>query len=127
MILVVISPNTATQATQTNVNLSMERPVFLRRFFKPIAGGPNLFDLPEREWKPWRAVFNKGFSADYSVSLVPGMVEETEWYKERLRMLAKEGRIFSLDDVTLRYAMDLIGRTIWYVSTRHKSLFKHSL
>lgn len=114
MILVVVSPDTSTQVTQTNPHLSMERPLLLRRFFKPIAGGSNLFDLPEKEWKPWRAIFSKGFSADHSVSLVPGMVKETRYYIDTLRKLAGKGEIFSLDDVTLRYAMDLIGRTIWY-------------
>lgn len=46
--LIVVSPNVATQVTQRNANLPVERPVLLRRFFKPIAGGPNLFDLPEK-------------------------------------------------------------------------------
>lgn len=114
VILVVVSPNTSTQATQTNPNISMERPLLLRRFFKPIAGGSNLFDLPEKEWKPWRTIFNKGFSAEHSVSLVPGMVKETRYYNETLRKLAENQELFSLDNVTLRYAMDLIGRTIWY-------------
>ena len=84
----------------------------LRRFFKPIAGGPNLFDLPEKEWKPWRAIFSKGFGSDYILSLVPGMVKETSIYCETLRSLARKGDMFFLDPTTLRLTLDLVGRTV---------------
>ena len=112
LFLTVVSPQVAIQATQTNPNISSERPSLLRRFFKPIAGGPNLFDLPEKEWKPWRTIFNKGFSADHVLTLVPGMVEETLLYQETLRGLARRQEMFFLDPITLRFTMDLVGRTI---------------
>jgi len=115
LILVVTAPNTGIQVTQTNSNLSSERPEFLRRFFAPIAGGPNLFDLDEAEWKPWRSIFAKGFNTEYVLSLVPGMVNETRFYMQTLRNFAREDKMFYLDDVTLRFTMDLIGKTILYV------------
>jgi cytochrome P450 len=115
LFITVVSPHAATQATQTNANLSMERPALLPRFFKPIAGGSNLFDLPEKDWKPWRTVFSKGFNADHVMSLVPGIVKETVVYAETLRGLARKGDIFCLDTTTLRFTMDMIGRTILYV------------
>lgn len=74
--LVVISPKTAIQAAQTNTKIAMERPALLHRFFQPITGGSNLFDLPEKEWKPWRAVFSKGFNNDHILSLTPGVVKD---------------------------------------------------
>ena len=58
--LAVISPTAAIEAAQTS-DISCERPRLLERFFKPIAGGPNLFDLGEKDWRPWRAIFSKGF------------------------------------------------------------------
>lgn len=45
LFLTVVSLQVVVQASQTNPDLSSERPVMLRRFFKPIAGGANLFDL----------------------------------------------------------------------------------
>ena len=110
--LTVVSPKAAIQAAQTNSKLSSERPALLSRFFKPIAGGPNLFDLPEQEWKPWRAAFNKAFSKEHVLSLVPGILHETGVYRDTLRKLAKAGELVYLDPVTLRFTMDLIGRTI---------------
>ena len=108
--LAVASTRAAIQATQTS-DISCERPRLLERFLKPIAGGPNLFDLTEREWRPWRAVFNKGFSVEHIYSLVPSMIDATSLYCSTLRELAHSERMFFLDPTTLRYTMDLIGRT----------------
>lgn len=90
----------------------MERPELLPRFFKPICGGPSLFDLREKDWKPWRAIFSKGFSTDYILSLVPGMVDETVVYCNMLQNLAIQQELFCLDLKTLRYTIDVIGKTI---------------
>ena len=84
LFLTVVSPDSTTKATQTNPNLSMERPYLLRRFFISITGGSNLFDLPEKEWKPWRAALSKGFNADHILSLVPSIIKETLVYSRTL-------------------------------------------
>lgn len=107
----IMSPTLATQATQTS-DIACERPPRLDEFFKPLAGGPNLFDLPENEWKAWRLVFNKGFSLDNLASFVPGMVEETLQYRHTLKRYAKSGELVRLDFVTLRFTIDFIGRTV---------------
>ena len=112
MMIVVTSPIVAAQVAQTNMDICYERAFMLRRFFKPIAGGPNLFDMAEREWRPWRAIFAKGFSTEHVTSLVPHVLRETKVYKERLRKLAREGEMFYLDLVTLRFMSDVMGRTI---------------
>ena len=112
MMIVVTSPTVASQVAQTNINLCFDRAAMLQRFFKPIAGGPNLFDMPEKEWKPWRAIFNKGFSTELVISQVPHVVQETIAYTDRLRELACRKQMFYLDFVTLRFSMDLIGTTI---------------
>lgn len=122
LFLTVVSPTTAISVTQMNPNLSSERPALLRRFFMPITGGSNLFDLPEKEWKPWRAVFSKGFNNDHILSLVPGIVKETLVYAENLRSLARKGEMFYLDTTTLRFTMDMIGRTILCVLPSHLTL-----
>lgn len=108
----VMSPTLATQATQTNSKISMERPPPLRDWFAPLAGGPNLFDLPEKEWKPWRNIFNQGFGAAQIHSLVPDMVTESLVYLETLRNHAKQKDLIQLDAVTVRFIMDVMGRTV---------------
>ena len=62
--LLVMDPIMASQACQTAKKMRKERPEVLPVFFKPVAGGLNLFDLPGDEWKPRRAIFNKGFSTE---------------------------------------------------------------
>lgn len=117
--LAVISPTAAIQAAQTS-GISCERPRLLERFFKPITGGPNLFDLSEKKWRPWRAIFNKGFSTEHVLSLVPGMISITSTYCDTLRKHAQKGDMFLLDPTTLRFTMDLIGKTVLCV---HNNLY----
>ena len=68
--------------------------------------------MPEPEWRPWRGVFTKGFNNEHFVSHLPGMIEETKTYAETLRKFAKTGEMFYLDPVTLRFMMDMIGKTL---------------
>jgi cytochrome P450 len=112
--MAVFSPTIAAATTQTNYEIATSRPDMLQRFFKPIAGGLNMFDMAEPEWRPWRTVFSKGFNNEHFVSQLPGMIEETKIYAEILRGLAKKGEMFYLDLVTLRFMMDMIGKTLLF-------------
>jgi cytochrome P450 len=114
--LVIISPKIGTQLTQTNAQLNCNRPKLLQRFFGPITGGPTMFDVNEAAWKPWRTLFNKGFHSDHINSLVPGIIEEVSVYTEILRAAAKKGEMLFLEPLTLRFMIDVIGKTILYVS-----------
>jgi cytochrome P450 len=111
LFLTIVSPTIGVEVTQTNPKLTSERPKLLRRFLKPITGGLTIFDLDEKEWKPWRAVFNKGFQSDRMYSLVPSMVQEVQVFAGTLRDLAKKGTICSLDPIALRFMIDMIGKT----------------
>ncbi len=71
-----------------------------------------MFDMREHEWKPLRAVFSKAFSTEHVLSLIPEMVDETMVYSKTLRQLAEEKRLFHLDLITLRFTIDVIGKTI---------------
>lgn len=108
----IMSPTLATQATQTNDKICMERPPQLDAWFKPLAGGPNLFDLPEKQWKPWRNIFNQGFSNTHTLSLVPGIVTEAHIYRQKLLEQAQKQEMFFLDPTTIRFMMDVMGRTV---------------
>ncbi|TVY73120.1 Cytochrome P450 monooxygenase aflN [Lachnellula suecica] len=109
--MIVTNPSMAIQATQES-SLSIQRPIELREWFKSITGGPSLFDMSAEEWKPWRALFNPGFSAKNLITHVPNVVEETLAYRDVLAECAKNGEIVQLDDITLRFTMDLIGRAV---------------
>ncbi|KAM7203984.1 Cytochrome P450 [Rhypophila sp. PSN 637] len=84
----------------------------MRHFCKPITGGPTIFDLGEEEWKPWRAIFSKGFQGDHIMSLVPAIIQETLVYADTLNNIATKGEICLLDPITLRFTIDIIGKTI---------------
>ncbi|KAH7126605.1 cytochrome P450 [Dendryphion nanum] len=107
--LIVNNPEAAIQANQVH---NLDKPPILHDLMTDLSGGPHMFMMPEKEWKPWRRVFNTGFSDGYILSLVPRIVEEVQTYTGMLRTHAKEADMFSLDEATLRLAFDLIGRTV---------------
>ncbi|KAK4233546.1 cytochrome P450 [Achaetomium macrosporum] len=104
--MVVCSPVLAVQACQEH---DLPKPPILHAFFNPLAGGDNLFTMNGPEWKRSRALFNSGFSAGYVLQQTAHIVDEAEVYVEILREHARRGDMFSLDDVTCWYTMDIIG------------------
>lgn len=109
--LMVTSPTLAQQVVQTTP-VAYEKPDALRKWFYPLAGGINMFDAPPQQWKPIRSLFGPGFSTAHLMTLVPSMVEQTLTYCETLRRHAREGDMFMLDPTTLRFIMDIIGKTV---------------
>ena len=112
LMLIVISPAVVTEGFQNNTLTSMKKPDMLADFFKPITGGPTLFDMPEKDWRPWRTVFNKGFNDQHLITLVPGMIKQITKFRRTLMTFAKRRELFQLDPVTLRFTLDMIGQTI---------------
>ena len=110
--LIVISPAVVTEGFQNNTLTSMKKPDMLADFFKPITGGPTLFDMSEKDWRPWRTVFNKGFNDQHLITLVPGMIKQITKFRRTLMTFAKRRELFQLDPVTLRFTLDMIGQTI---------------
>ncbi len=108
-LILINSPALSEQATHTNTVLAAERPPVLRNYMYPIAGGPNLFDMPEKEWKPWRAVLSKAFAATHVMSLVPSIVDECLVFCDTLRRHAHERNLFFLDPTTRRLTLDFAG------------------
>jgi cytochrome P450 len=121
LFLTVVSPKIATEITQTNPKLTSDRPELLRRFLKPITGGLTIFDLDEKDWKPWRAVFNKGFHSERMYGLVPSMLDEIQVFAQSLREYAGKDKLCFLDPITLRFTLDMIGRTAMNTSLHAQS------
>ncbi|KAL3421062.1 afln vera monooxygenase [Phlyctema vagabunda] len=105
-LLVISSPSQCIQACQQH---DLPKPRVMKDFFHPFAGGENLFTMNGPEWKRSRALFNPGFAANYILEQMPHIVEEALVYVDVLREHAKKGDVFSLDDATLWFTMDIIG------------------
>ncbi|MCJ1394721.1 hypothetical protein MMC18_007601 [Xylographa bjoerkii] len=105
-LLVITSPSQAIQACQ---QYDLPKPDVLDEFFHPFAGGDNLFTMNGSEWKRSRAMFNPGFNANYLLGHISHIVEEASVYVEVLREHAQRGQMFSLDEITLWFTMDIIG------------------
>ena len=74
-----------------------------------------MFDMREHEWRPWRGKFNKAFSAENVLLLVSDMIDETLVYRETLQKHLKDEKMFYLDLTTLRFTIDVIGKTNLYI------------
>lgn len=106
-LMIICSPTLAIQACQEH---DLDKPDTLHEFFDPLAGGDNLFTMNGPEWKRSRALFNPGFSPSYLLQQQTGhVVDEAEVYVSKLRDHARRGDMFSLDEVTCWYTMDIIG------------------
>ena len=108
--LIITSAYLSNQVT-TSTDIALEKPDALRKWFWSLTGGISIFDAPADKWKPLRTLFNRGFSANHLISLIPSMVEETKVYCDILRQYAKQGDMFYLDPTNLRFMLDVIGRT----------------
>ncbi|KAL1878251.1 hypothetical protein Daus18300_002169 [Diaporthe australafricana] len=104
--MVICSPMLAVQACQEH---ELPKPPILHAFFNPLAGGENLFTMNGPAWKTSRALFNPGFSASYVLQQAPHIVDEAQVYVDILREHAHKGEMFSLDDVTCWYMMDVVA------------------
>ena len=104
--LVVSSPSPAIQACQ---QYDLSKPEVLYPFFHPFAGGDNLFTMNGPEWKRSHALFAPGFNANYLLGHVSHIIEEAEVYVSILREHTRKGDLFSLDEMTLWFTMDIIG------------------
>ena len=108
-ILVLAGSDLAYQVTQKH---SLPKSEILRNYIRPLAGDNNLLSTNGETWKMWRNVFNPAFSSRNLTSLVPEMVEEVTVFCDRLRERADQDKLFSLTDLTVNLALDLIGRNV---------------
>jgi hypothetical protein len=110
--LMVLKPDMVAQFTQAN---QLPKDPGLTRFLKPIAGKQNLVTMEGAPWKRWRSIFNPGFSPSHISTLVPGMVENVEMFKKKVRMHAQTGGMFYLEEMLLNLTIDIIGGAVMYV------------
>ncbi len=109
LILVLLSPDMMYQLTQAN---QIPKDKGVRHFLQPLTGKEDLVTLEGATWKRWRQIFNPGFSANHISTLIPGMVEEVEIFKDLLKKHASSGDMFYLEEASLSLTIDIIGRVV---------------
>lgn len=105
-LLIVTSP---VYAIQTYQRQDLDKPVDLVSFMHPIAGGNTIFTSNGQEWKNARSLFSSGFNSAYILNQTEYVVREAEEYVSVLEEHARSGKMFLLDDVHLKYTMNISG------------------
>lgn len=104
-LMVVTTPSAASQVQ----GLDLGKPPALCVPLETLTGGPSLITMHGGTWKKWRALFNPGFSAGYMMGLAPAIADEVAVFCGLLRQRASQGKVFQLEDLTLRLTCDVIG------------------
>ncbi|KAH7420149.1 cytochrome P450 [Cadophora sp. MPI-SDFR-AT-0126] len=105
----ITDPGVALQA-QTSPNFY--RHPFVKSFLRGVVGTKSIFSTNGAEWSRQRSWFAPSFSLAHLLKLVPGMIEESLVFKEKLTRFAVSGEVFSMNDATMKLAIDFIGRTV---------------
>ncbi|CAN8095348.1 unnamed protein product [Discula destructiva] len=110
-ILVVCNAHAASQVE----HLDLGKPKSVVGPIDTIAGGPSLLTQEGAEWKRWRRLFSKGFSAGHLLSLAPSIAEEMAVFRALLvRKCQDTGRseMFQMEEMTVRMTFDVIARVV---------------
>lgn len=108
-ICAVVDPDVAYQATQQN---SLPKHEINKEYIEPFVGKYNMLTLEGNLWKQWRSIFNPSFASGHVIHLVPRIIEDTSIFCDTLSMHAEKSDIFSLEDVTTKLTIDVIGRVV---------------
>ncbi|KAF2764349.1 cytochrome P450 [Teratosphaeria nubilosa] len=82
----------------------------LALFMGMMAGEGDLISSEGAVWKRWRTIFNPGFAAGHLMTLVPGIVDDTVVFCEKLSEHAADGKVFRLEEDAMRLTVDVIGK-----------------
>jgi len=104
-LLIVTTPSGAQQLQASG----LPKPDGIRSVLDDLLGGENLLTVEGEKWKRWRTMFNPGFGAGYMLGLVPVILEEVCVFRDLLEKRAREGKMFQVEELTLRMTLDIIG------------------
>lgn len=96
-------------------NLNLGKPDSVIRPIDAITGGPSLLTMEGTEWKRWRRLFSRGFSAGHLLSLAPGIAEEIAVFRDLLVGKCQDNgrsKMFQMEEMTLRMTFDVIARVV---------------
>lgn len=107
--LVVGSPEMHYQIAQEH---PLEKTMTLKNFVRPLTDGLDFLTMEYARWKPWRAIFNPGFSAAHLMTLVPVIVEAADTFTQVLGERVEEQQVFPLKKLTDYLTLDIIGQIV---------------
>ncbi|KAL2132796.1 hypothetical protein VTI74DRAFT_3365 [Chaetomium olivicolor] len=81
----------------------------------------HLITMRGEGWKRWRSLFNPGFNPSYMINLAPMIADEVAVFCNLLRKRAKEGKVFQLEEMTLRLTVDTIGAVALDTRLHHQT------
>jgi len=76
---------------------------------KPLVGKHSILTLGGEEWKNLRRRFNAGFSPQHLMSLLPCMLDKTQYFLKHLDDYCESGEEFRLDIILVNLTFDIIG------------------
>ncbi|KAK5121956.1 hypothetical protein LTR85_004528 [Meristemomyces frigidus] len=106
-LLYIFDPDVAQQVT---VDHALPKHPTLTDFLIPLAGPGDMVSSDGSHWKKWRTIMNPGFAASHLMSLVPGIVDDSLVFCEKMAEHAEKGEVFRLEEDATRLTVDIIGK-----------------
>lgn len=103
----VVNLVTPEPTTQAFANHRFGKHNLVRKGMEILTGGPNMLTMSADEWKPWRSVFNPGFSNASINAQMDAVVDRVEVFRSLLIENAGKSA-FPLGDLTSRLTADVI-------------------
>ena len=116
-------------AMQVQDSPQFKRHTYVEGYLRGIVGTKSLFSVHGAEWKRQRSWFSPAFSMAHLVTIVPGIVEETLVFREKLTKHAMSGEILVTNDATMRLTIDVIARSVGNIrlksQTANSDIYHH--
>lgn len=108
--LFIADPELASKYLTTGQSLPKSR--LVTAYLDKLLGSNNMVGVDGQNWKSLRSMFNPGFSASHLITLVPYIVDSSMVFLDILREKAKTNELISMDVISTRYAIDIIGKVV---------------
>jgi len=107
-LLVVTSARFAQQLTEAQLH----KDASFRAFMYAFTEERDLVCMEGKEWKKWKSIFSPGFQSSHIMTLVPNIIQDVLIFRKGLREHSKLGRRFTLEDMSTKLTLDVIGRIV---------------
>ena len=111
-VLVITSASFGRQLTDAQLHKDKSFCDFMDAFTEKM----DLVCMEGQDWKKWKAVFSPGFQSSHIMDLVPNIIQDIELFRTKLRAQSETGKVFSLEDMSTKLTVDVIGRVALNVS-----------
>lgn len=98
-LLYIFDPDIAQQVTVDHV---LPKHWSLASFLIHLSGPGDMVSSDGPHWKKWRSIMNPGFAASHLMSLVPGIVDDSLVFCERMAEHAEKNEVFRLEEDATR-------------------------